>query len=83
MIGTNKPDGDQAAKQIIEDAGDGAGKPGRAALAEALGERGVRVVDYTDWQKIDAAEVAAAAAAAPRRKFVTVPEMLEVLDRAS
>lgn len=80
VIGSNKPDGDQAATQILEDVGNGAGKPGRAALAETLNGRQVRIVDYPAWQKIDSAEMAAAAEAAPRAKFVTVPEMLAVLD---
>ena len=79
VIGTNKPDGETAARQILEDAGDDA-KPGREALSALLSERGVRVVNYADWQKIDAAEMAAASGEAPRRKFVTVPEMLAALD---
>jgi len=79
VIGTNKPDGEIAAQQILEDVGAG-GKPGRDALQAMLGERGVRVVSYADWQKIEQAEIAGAAGTAPRRKFVTVPEMLAVLD---
>ena len=79
VIGTNKPDGDTAARQILEDVAEGS-KPGRTALSALLGERGVRVVNYTDWQKIDEAEIAAATDGAPRRKFVTVPEMLTVLE---
>lgn len=79
VIGTNKPDGETAAQQIFEDVSEGA-KPGREALAAMLGERGVRVVNYTDWQKIDEAEIAAATGEAPRCKFVTVPEMLSALD---
>jgi ferredoxin--NADP+ reductase len=79
VIGTNKPDGDTAAKQILEDVTEDT-KPGRDALTDLLGERTVRVVNYADWQKIEAAEIAAAAGDAPRRKFVTVPEMLAVLD---
>ena len=79
VIGTNKPDGETAAQQILEDVGAGS-KPGRDALAALLAERGVRIVDYADWQKIEAAEIAAAVGEAPRRKFVTVPEMLATLD---
>ena len=33
-----------------------------------------------DWQKIEQAEIAAASGEAPRRKFVTVSEMLAALD---
>ena len=79
VIGTNKPDGDTAAQQIFEDVGEGT-KPGREALKAMLDERSVRVVNYADWQKIEAAEFAAAAGEAPRCKFVTVPEMLAALD---
>ena len=79
VIGTNKPDGETAAQQILEDVGNGS-KPGRKALTAMLDERGVRVVNYDDWQKIDEAEIAAATGGAPRRKFVTVPEMLAVLE---
>jgi NADPH-dependent glutamate synthase beta subunit-like oxidoreductase len=79
VIGTNKHDGDLAAKQILEDFSAGA-KPGRAALEALLAERGIRWVSYADWQKIDAAEVAAANPGAPRRKFTRVEDMLAVLD---
>ena len=79
VIGTNKPDGETAAQQILEDVSEGT-KPGRDALQAMLGERGVRVVNYNDWQKIEQAEIAAASGEAPRRKFVTVPEMLAVLN---
>lgn len=80
VIGTNKPDGDQAAQQIIEDNPGGGSKPGREALESLLNERGVRAVTYDDWQRIDEAEIQAADEGAPRRKFVRVEEMLGVLD---
>jgi ferredoxin--NADP+ reductase len=50
VIGTNKPDGDIAAKQIIADIKESK-KPGRIALISMLKERNVRVVNYQDWQK--------------------------------
>ena len=79
VIGTNKPDGDIAATQIVEDIADGT-KPGREALEALLDERLVRQLRYQDWQTIDAAEVAAAKPGAPRRKFVTIDSMLAALD---
>lgn len=82
VIGTNKPDGKLAARQIAEDTG-GSGdsaKPGRVALERSLQARGVRWVTWDDWQRIDAAEVARARNDAPRRKFTTVADMLSVLD---
>ncbi len=78
VISTNRPDGAAAAEHIAQDCGAGA-KPGRDALAKLLAERGVRVVNFHDWKKIESAEVAAAPDPAPRRKFETVQEMLSVL----
>lgn len=79
VIGTNKPDGEIAATQIFEDVSDGT-KPGHEALAALLKERNVRVVTYEDWKEIEAAEVASAKPGAPRRKLVTVDNMIETLD---
>ncbi|MBU6206695.1 MAG: FAD-dependent oxidoreductase [Alphaproteobacteria bacterium] len=75
-IGTNRPDGYQAAEQIAADLGDGNGKPGGAALDALLTARGVDVVSFTDWQRIEAAEAARARTGAPREKFVDVGDML-------
>jgi NADPH-dependent glutamate synthase beta subunit-like oxidoreductase len=79
VIGSNKPDGETAATQILEDISQGS-KPGHEALAALLVERNVRVVDYADWKKIDEAEASSARAGAPRRKFVTVEDMVKALD---
>jgi ferredoxin--NADP+ reductase len=79
VIGTNKHDGDRASQQIEEDCADG-GKAGREGLKELLTKKSVRWVDYSDWQKIDAAEKLAAADGAPRCKLTRIPEMLAVLD---
>ena len=79
VIASNRPDGVAAAAHIRADLGPG-GKPGREALETLLAERNVRVVSYADWQKIDAAEVAAATPPAPRRKLVTLANMLAALD---
>jgi len=78
VIGTNKSDGNAVAAQIAQDAGQG-GKPGRAALEAHLRMRGVRWVTFEDWQCIDAAEIAAAPAGAPRKKLIRINDMLEVL----
>lgn len=79
VIGSNKPDGETAATQILEDISQGS-KPGHEALAALLVERNVRVIDYSDWKKIDEAEASSARAGAPRRKFVTVEDMVKALD---
>ena len=81
VIGTNRPDGQEAARQIIEDIPEGR-KPGREALDEALAGKGARVVDYADWLTLEAYENAQAREGAPREKLITVAAMLGVLDGA-
>ena len=78
-IGTNRPDGQAAARHILEDFQAGT-KPGREGLTALLGERGVRRVNYADWLKIDAHEKANAREQSPREKAVTVADMLSVID---
>ena len=77
-IGTNKPDGARVAARVAAEVPDG-GKPGRAGLDRLLAERGVDVVTFRDWQRIDAAEVGRARAGAPREKFTSVAAMLAAL----
>jgi ferredoxin--NADP+ reductase len=79
VIGTNRPDGKQAAEQILEDISEGS-KPGREALEAALGAKGTRIVSYADWQVLDAHEKANARTGAPREKEITVAAMFGVLD---
>ena len=81
VIGTNKPDGDLAAEQIAADVGAG-GKPGRASFERLLDERELRAIGFTDWKRIEAAEIANARPGAPRRKFCRVADMLAVLDKS-
>ena len=78
-IATNHPDGVSVAKFIAEQTADPS-KAGPDGLDALLAERGVRVVSFEDWKRIEAAEDAAASDGAPRRKFTTVNEMLGVLD---
>ena len=81
VIGTNKPDGKLAAEQILADHGaKGNGKSSRAELETLLAKRGVRAVSFAEWQTIEAAEISNAREGAPRKKFVTVDEMLAPLD---
>ncbi len=82
VIGTNKGDGDAVAALIAQDAGPG-GKPGREALEALLRARGVRWVSFQDWQRIEAAEIAAAEPGAPRRKLIRIKDMLAVLGQDS
>lgn len=85
VIGSNKQDGDQAAESIAREVRPGAaaaGRPGREGLRRLLAERRARWIDYPAWQAIDAAERAAAHEGAPRRKFVSIADMLALLDAA-
>lgn len=75
-IGTNKPDGYHIAELLEADLAP-SGKEGRTGLDRLTEERGLKTVRFSDWQEIDAAEVARARAGAPREKFVQVDDMLE------
>ena len=75
-IGTNRPDGFLIADHIAADTAENSGKQGRPGLDRLLAARGVEVVTFRDWQRIERAEVAAARAGSPREKFVAVEAML-------
>lgn len=81
-IGTNRVDGEEIAK-IIQTEVSAGGKLGFSALEVGLGAKGLRWIDFGDWKAIDAAEIAAAPIAAPRRKFVRVDEMLKLCVKTS
>jgi len=78
-IGTNKPDGVAIAAKILEEVQAG-GKPGREGLNKLAKERDLRLITFADWKKIDAAEIAAAAAGAPRAKLVDIDNMVTIAD---
>jgi ferredoxin--NADP+ reductase len=75
-IGTNRPDGYAVVELIAEDANNGAGRQGRAGLDALLDQRGVQVVKYSDWKKIEEAEIARARDGSPREKFVRIADMI-------
>lgn len=75
-IGTNRPDGYAVIDLIAEDIGDGAGKTGRPGLDTLLTARGIDVVTFRDWKRIEAAEIARARDGSPREKFTQVADML-------
>jgi ferredoxin--NADP+ reductase len=78
-IGTNRPDGFAVVELIAADIGEGgdkAGRPGFDALAKA---RGLDIVTFRDWKKIEAAEEQRARDGAPREKFVDVGDMIRAL----
>jgi ferredoxin--NADP+ reductase len=78
-IGTNRPDGFEVADRIVADLGDApSDKHGGDALNALLKTRGVHVVTFQDWQRIEAAEAARAREGSPREKFVAIEEMLGI-----
>jgi NADPH-dependent glutamate synthase beta subunit-like oxidoreductase len=84
-IGTNKPDGAEVATLIIgaHSATPAHSKTGRAALQALLESRNTEIINFAAWQKIDAAEMAAAKDGAPRQKFARVADMLAVAQKKS
>lgn len=75
-IGTNRPDGYSLVEKIVEDIGNGSNKAGREGFDKLAAERGVDVVTFQDWKKIEEAEVAAARDGSPREKFVDIESMI-------
>jgi NADPH-dependent glutamate synthase beta subunit-like oxidoreductase len=75
-IGTNRPDGYAIVDLIAGDIGDGDSKSGRSGLDALLDARGVQVVKYSDWKKIEEAEAARARDGSPREKFVRIEDMI-------
>ncbi len=75
-IGTNRPDGYTIIDAVAEDIGEGTGKTGRPGLDALLDQRGVQVVKFSDWKKIEEAEIARARDGAPREKFVRIEDMI-------
>lgn len=82
VISSNRPDGEIVAQHIKNDFAAAAnnGKLGRTSLEKTLWKRGVRWITFDDWKRIDEIEQATANGKAPRRKFVTVEDMLMALD---
>ena len=81
-IGTNKPDGIEVAHKILREISP-EGRKGREGLDALIQERDLHIVTFENWKKIDAAEVAAAANGAPRRKIVDVDKMVEIAEAPS
>lgn len=75
-IGTNRPDGYAVVDLIAADIGGGKARAGRPGLDALLAERGVEIVSFRDWQKIDEAEIGNAREGSPREKFVAIAEMI-------
>ena len=75
-IGTNRPDGYGVIELVAADIGQGGRKRGREGFDELADARGLDIVTFRDWQKIEEAEAAAAREGAPREKFVDIASMM-------
>ena len=79
-IGTNRPDGFGVVEKIAEDLTSGAlgagGKEGRTGFNALAEQRGLDIVTFRDWKKIEEAEAKAAREGAPREKFVDIEAMI-------
>jgi NADPH-dependent glutamate synthase beta subunit-like oxidoreductase len=79
-IGTNRPDGYSVVDLVDEDLIGGTPRRGRTGLDELVETRGLDVVTFRDWQKIEQAEEAAARDGSPREKFTDVASMIAARD---
>ncbi len=79
-IGTNRPDGYSVVEKIEQDIADGtlgpARKQGREGFDALAEQRGLDIVTFRDWKKIEEAEERAAREGAPREKFVDIEAMI-------
>ncbi|MFA6219211.1 MAG: FAD-dependent oxidoreductase [Erythrobacter sp.] len=75
-IGTNRPDGYGVVDLVDEDLVGGPPRKGRAGFDELAAARGLDIVTFRDWQRIEEAEQAAAREGAPREKFTDVKSMI-------
>ena len=79
-IGTNRPDGYDLVGKIAADIDQGllgrGNKQGREGFDHLAQQRGLDVVTFQDWKKIEEAESAAAREGAPREKFVDIEAMI-------
>jgi NADPH-dependent glutamate synthase beta subunit-like oxidoreductase len=79
-IGTNRPDGYAVIDLVAQEIGAGGGRRGRAGFDELAQARGLDVVTFSDWKKIEQAEIAAAREGSPREKFVDIASMIAARD---
>lgn len=83
IIGTNLVDAEQTVDTMLQTRDSfrpiEAGQPGAAGLRQLLQDRGVQVVSFGDWERVDAEEVKRGQALGkPRDKLTDVAEMLKI-----
>jgi ferredoxin--NADP+ reductase len=83
VIGTNKPCSVESVESLLADLDTLApcAVPDSGALIALLSGRGVRVITFADWRRIDLAEVERGKERGkPREKFLSRQDMLSILD---
>ena len=81
-IGTNRPDGFSVIEKIAEDTPTPLGRADGDGFDALAQNRGLNVVRFRDWKKIEEAEQARARSGAPREKFVDVGAMIAAAGKA-
>ena len=80
LIGSNRPDARETVAALLEDLAAAPPSPSEDLLPQ-LAQRGVRVVRFADWERLDAEELRRGAAQGRvREKFTSVADMLSFLD---
>lgn len=78
LIGSNRPDAKETVAHLLADC---TAPDHREDILPRLLARGVRVVTFADWKRLDAEEQRRGGAAGRvREKFITIQEMLDFLD---
>ena len=77
VIGTNKADGELVADLISKEF-ETQNKNGRKSFIEIIKSKNLTVTSFEDWEKIDSYEKKNASNPAPRKKILTIKEMLNI-----
>ena len=77
VIGTNKADG-QLVADLISKEFKNQSKDGRKSLIEIIKSKNLTATSFEDWEKIDSYEKKNAKDQAPRKKILTIKEMLNL-----
>ncbi len=84
VIGTNKPDSNLTVQALLDDMGklEPCAEPDSGAVRDLLAARGVPVVTFDDWRRLDNEEMARGQAKGkPREKFTRIEDMLHFLGK--
>jgi len=82
LIGTNRPDAKETVAQLLADFDGAQPKTVAIDLVDVLVSRGVRVVSFADWERLDAEELRRGQESGrAREKFTNVVEMIEFLSQ--